>query len=157
MARLVDRLDWAAMAGAGAPPAGRLLFVNISPDALGHPGLLQIADTLQGGTGGDNLFGNGGPDQHLGGPGPGVVVRRHAHPVRAGGHYGEEIAFARREQPSACDEIPGFTHRPDDVVGAGNEKRRFEITAVIGRELLRHASADIDDPDARAGNDPASE
>lgn len=37
---------WAAMAGAGAPPAGRLLFVNISPDALGHPGLLALADKL---------------------------------------------------------------------------------------------------------------
>jgi diguanylate cyclase (GGDEF)-like protein len=37
---------WAAMANAGAPPAGRLLFVNISPDALGHPGLLALADKL---------------------------------------------------------------------------------------------------------------
>ena len=37
---------WAAMAAAGAPPAGRLLFVNISPDALAHPGLLALADEL---------------------------------------------------------------------------------------------------------------
>jgi diguanylate cyclase (GGDEF)-like protein len=34
------------MAGAGAPPGGRLLFVNISPDALGSPGLLELADRL---------------------------------------------------------------------------------------------------------------
>ena len=27
---------WAAMAAAGSPPGGRLLFVNISPDALAH-------------------------------------------------------------------------------------------------------------------------
>jgi diguanylate cyclase (GGDEF)-like protein len=37
---------WTAMAGAGPPPAGRLLFVNISPDALGHPGLFALADRL---------------------------------------------------------------------------------------------------------------
>jgi diguanylate cyclase (GGDEF)-like protein len=37
---------WAAMAAAGAPPGGRLLFVNISPDALGQPGLLALADQL---------------------------------------------------------------------------------------------------------------
>jgi diguanylate cyclase (GGDEF)-like protein len=37
---------WAAMAAAGAPPAGRLLFVNISPDALGHPGLFELAEKL---------------------------------------------------------------------------------------------------------------
>ena len=37
---------WAAMAAAGSPPAGRLLFVNISPDALGDPGLLALADKL---------------------------------------------------------------------------------------------------------------
>ena len=37
---------WAAMAAAGSPPAGRLLFVNISPDALAHPGLFALADRL---------------------------------------------------------------------------------------------------------------
>ena len=37
---------WAAMAGAGSPPGGRLLFVNISPDALAHPGLIVLADRL---------------------------------------------------------------------------------------------------------------
>jgi len=37
---------WTAMGEAGAPPGGRLLFVNISPDALGHPGLLALADRL---------------------------------------------------------------------------------------------------------------
>ena len=37
---------WAAMAAAGSPPAGRLLFVNISPDALGHPGLATLAGRL---------------------------------------------------------------------------------------------------------------
>ena len=29
---------WAAITDAGAPPAGRLLFVNVAPEALGHPG-----------------------------------------------------------------------------------------------------------------------
>src|SRR4051812_27490630 len=37
---------WAAMASAGSPPAGRLLFVNISPDALSAPGLFALADKL---------------------------------------------------------------------------------------------------------------
>ena len=37
---------WAAIAEAGAPPDGRLLFVNVSPDALGHPGLLELAGRL---------------------------------------------------------------------------------------------------------------
>lgn len=37
---------WSAMAAAGAPPGGRLLFVNISPDALRHPGLFMLADQL---------------------------------------------------------------------------------------------------------------
>src|SRR5919202_6039691 len=37
---------WAAIAEAGAPPGGRLLFVNIAPDYLGHPGLLELAERL---------------------------------------------------------------------------------------------------------------
>ena len=37
---------WAAISEAGAPPAGRLLFVNVAPDALGHPGLLELAEHL---------------------------------------------------------------------------------------------------------------
>jgi diguanylate cyclase (GGDEF)-like protein len=37
---------WAAMADAGSPPDGRLLFVNISPEALEHPRLLELADRL---------------------------------------------------------------------------------------------------------------
>ena len=37
---------WAAMATAGSPPEGRLLFVNIDPVALRHPGLLALADKL---------------------------------------------------------------------------------------------------------------
>ena len=46
---LRDELEvacWAAVSEAGAPPAGRLLFVNVAPDALGHPGLLELADHL---------------------------------------------------------------------------------------------------------------
>src|SRR3954471_12260151 len=42
----VEVACWAAMATAGSPPAGRLLFVNISPDCLAHPGLLALADRL---------------------------------------------------------------------------------------------------------------
>ena len=34
---------WAAISEAGTPPAGRLLFVNVAPEALGHPGLLELA------------------------------------------------------------------------------------------------------------------
>jgi diguanylate cyclase (GGDEF)-like protein len=37
---------WAAMTAAGEPPDGRLLFVNVAPDALGHPGLAKLADQL---------------------------------------------------------------------------------------------------------------
>jgi diguanylate cyclase (GGDEF)-like protein len=37
---------WAAISEAGAPPAGRLLFVNVAPEALGHPGLLELAGRL---------------------------------------------------------------------------------------------------------------
>jgi EAL domain-containing protein (putative c-di-GMP-specific phosphodiesterase class I)/GGDEF domain-containing protein/putative methionine-R-sulfoxide reductase with GAF domain len=37
---------WSAMAAAGSPPDGRLLFVNISPGALRHPGLFMLADQL---------------------------------------------------------------------------------------------------------------
>ncbi len=37
---------WSAMAAAGAPPGGRLLFVNISPQALKHPGLFLLAGRL---------------------------------------------------------------------------------------------------------------
>lgn len=37
---------WSAMAAAGSPPAGRLLFVNISPGALRHPGLFMLASQL---------------------------------------------------------------------------------------------------------------
>ena len=34
------------MTAAGEPPEGRLLFVNVAPDALGHPGLAELADQL---------------------------------------------------------------------------------------------------------------
>jgi diguanylate cyclase (GGDEF)-like protein len=37
---------WAAMTGAGEPPHGRLLFVNVAPDSLGHPGLAELAERL---------------------------------------------------------------------------------------------------------------
>src|SRR3954469_17786269 len=37
---------WAAMTSSGEPPDGRLLFVNVAPDALGHPGLAKLADRL---------------------------------------------------------------------------------------------------------------
>ena len=37
---------WEAMTGAGEPPHGRLLFVNVAPDALGHPGLAELAERL---------------------------------------------------------------------------------------------------------------
>src|SRR5919198_1057373 len=37
---------WAAMTAAGEPPEGRLLFVNVGPDALGHPGLIRLAEHL---------------------------------------------------------------------------------------------------------------
>ena len=37
---------WAAIGDAGAPPHGRLLFVNVAPDALGHPGLERLAARL---------------------------------------------------------------------------------------------------------------
>jgi EAL domain-containing protein (putative c-di-GMP-specific phosphodiesterase class I)/GGDEF domain-containing protein/putative methionine-R-sulfoxide reductase with GAF domain len=37
---------WSAIAAAGSPPDGRLLFVNISPGALRHPGLFMLADQL---------------------------------------------------------------------------------------------------------------
>ena len=37
---------WAAMTSAGEPPHGRLLFVNVAPDALGHPGLERLAEQL---------------------------------------------------------------------------------------------------------------
>src|SRR5918999_3195091 len=37
---------WAAICEAGAPPAGRLLFVNVAPDAIGHPGLAELAGRL---------------------------------------------------------------------------------------------------------------
>ncbi len=37
---------WAAIAAAGVPPRGRALWVNLSPEALGHPGLLEVAGRL---------------------------------------------------------------------------------------------------------------
>src|SRR5262245_9658935 len=37
---------WSAIAAAGAPPEGRLLWVNLSPEALAHPGLLKLAGRL---------------------------------------------------------------------------------------------------------------
>jgi EAL domain-containing protein (putative c-di-GMP-specific phosphodiesterase class I)/GGDEF domain-containing protein/putative methionine-R-sulfoxide reductase with GAF domain len=37
---------WSAIAAAGVPPHGRLLWVNLSPEALGHPGLLEVAGRL---------------------------------------------------------------------------------------------------------------
>jgi diguanylate cyclase (GGDEF)-like protein len=37
---------WAAMAEAGAPPAGRLLFVNVSPDLIGQGVFATVADRL---------------------------------------------------------------------------------------------------------------
>lgn len=37
---------WGAIAAAGVPPHGRLLWVNLSPEALGHPGLLELAGKL---------------------------------------------------------------------------------------------------------------
>ena len=37
---------WAAMAEAGEPPEGRLLFVNVAPDALGAPGPAALAGRL---------------------------------------------------------------------------------------------------------------
>ena len=46
---LRDELEvacWRAIAAAGVPPHGRLLWVNLSPEALGHPGLLELAGKL---------------------------------------------------------------------------------------------------------------
>jgi diguanylate cyclase (GGDEF)-like protein len=37
---------WAAIAEGGAPPEGRLLFVNVSPHLIGHPGLSELAGTM---------------------------------------------------------------------------------------------------------------
>jgi diguanylate cyclase (GGDEF)-like protein len=37
---------WLAVARAGTPPRGRLLFVNVSPGSLAHPGFLARADDL---------------------------------------------------------------------------------------------------------------
>jgi EAL domain-containing protein (putative c-di-GMP-specific phosphodiesterase class I) len=34
------------MSEAGEPPEGRLLFVSVAPDALGHPGLIRLAERL---------------------------------------------------------------------------------------------------------------
>jgi diguanylate cyclase (GGDEF)-like protein len=48
-AGLRDELEvacWAAIAAAGVPPHGRALWVNLSPEALGHPGLLEVAGRL---------------------------------------------------------------------------------------------------------------
>ena len=48
-AGLRDELEvacWSAIAAAGVPPHGRLLWVNLSPEALGHPGLLEVAGRL---------------------------------------------------------------------------------------------------------------
>src|SRR3954470_19855667 len=42
----VEVACWAAMATAGSPPAGRLLFANISPPALAHPALFLLASRL---------------------------------------------------------------------------------------------------------------
>src|SRR4051794_38674749 len=46
---LRDELEvacWSAIAAAGVPPEGRMLWVNLSPEALGHPGLLEVAGRL---------------------------------------------------------------------------------------------------------------
>jgi diguanylate cyclase (GGDEF)-like protein len=37
---------WAAMAEAGVPPEGRLLFVNVSPDLIGHHGFAALANDM---------------------------------------------------------------------------------------------------------------
>jgi diguanylate cyclase (GGDEF)-like protein len=37
---------WGAIAAAGVPPAGRLLFVNVSPDLLGHGGFAALAGDM---------------------------------------------------------------------------------------------------------------
>jgi EAL domain-containing protein (putative c-di-GMP-specific phosphodiesterase class I) len=37
---------WSAIASAGVPPEGRMLWVNLSPEALAHPGLLEVAGRL---------------------------------------------------------------------------------------------------------------
>jgi EAL domain-containing protein (putative c-di-GMP-specific phosphodiesterase class I) len=37
---------WAAISEAGRAAGRRLLFVNVAPDALGHPGLLELAERL---------------------------------------------------------------------------------------------------------------
>jgi EAL domain-containing protein (putative c-di-GMP-specific phosphodiesterase class I) len=37
---------WSAIAAAGVPPEGRMLWVNLSPEALAHPGLLEVAGRL---------------------------------------------------------------------------------------------------------------
>src|SRR3954453_8271654 len=37
---------WSAIAAAGAPPDGQLLWVNLSPEALAHPRLLELAGEL---------------------------------------------------------------------------------------------------------------
>ncbi len=37
---------WRAAASAGPPPDGRLLFLNVSPGVLAHPGFLELATTL---------------------------------------------------------------------------------------------------------------
>src|SRR3954447_4808957 len=37
----MDLASWSAISLSFAPPHGRLLWVNLSPEALGHPGLLE--------------------------------------------------------------------------------------------------------------------
>ena len=37
---------WAAIAEGGVPPAGRLLFVNVSPDLIGHGGFAALAESM---------------------------------------------------------------------------------------------------------------
>src|SRR5918998_3763006 len=37
---------WAAICEAGPPPDGRLLFVNVGPEVIGHPGFAELAERM---------------------------------------------------------------------------------------------------------------
>ncbi len=54
-------------------------------------------------------------DQHLRGPGPGIVVATHGKAVRTGTHNGQQLSCLRTNGAVLGDEVAAFADRPNHI------------------------------------------
>ena len=103
---------WAAISEAGTPPAGRLLFVNVAPDALGHPGLLELAGQPAGAAGDRAHRAGRRPEHRPAAPAPAAVDRPRRADRRRRRRSGVHVAGVRRRAaPGLPQALPRHGHR----------------------------------------------